>query len=49
MRIENEYNTEFKWPVAVDRRMNTSADKVWDVISMPGHLDSVIPFVKRTL
>ena len=36
----------FKWPVAVAQPIAAPAEKVWDVISMPGNLEPCHPFCK---
>ncbi len=46
MQVENVYKPEYKWPVLVERTINTSAKKLWDVISMPGNLEFCHPFCK---
>ncbi len=36
----------FKWPVAAAQPIAAPAEKVWDVISMPGNLELCHPFCK---
>lgn len=37
----------FKWPVAVAEPIATSAQQVWDTISMPGNLELCHPFCDK--
>ena len=37
----------FKWPVAVAHTIAASAEKVWDVIAMPGNLEQCHPFCDK--
>ena len=37
----------FKWPVSVAHPIAASAEKVWDVISMPGNLEPCHPFCAK--
>jgi hypothetical protein len=37
----------FKWPVAVERRINAAPSDVWSVISNPGNLETCHPFCRR--
>lgn len=38
---------QFKWPVAVTGPIETSAQQVWDTISMPGNLELCHPFCDK--
>jgi hypothetical protein len=42
-----ESNQKFKWPICVDFKMPTSAERVWEVISSPGILEKTHPFCKN--
>ncbi len=35
---------DYKWPVAVEQRIEAPVDKVWNTISMPGNLEHCHPF-----
>jgi hypothetical protein len=35
---------EYRWPVVVSQPIKAPAEKVWDVISMPGNLEPCHPF-----
>lgn len=37
-------NSEFRWPVTVERTIDAPAQAVWDAISMPGNLEPCHPF-----
>lgn len=37
----------FKWPITVAQSIAAPADKVWDVISMPGNLERCHPFCAK--
>ena len=37
----------FRWPVAVSRTIDASADEVWEAISTPGNLERCHPFCAR--
>jgi hypothetical protein len=37
----------FKWPVGVEHPIAASAEKVWEVISMPGNLEPCHPFCEK--
>ena len=34
----------FRWPIAVSRKITSSAERVWDAIAMPGNLEQCHPF-----
>jgi hypothetical protein len=36
--------TGFKWPVSVERLIETPAREVWEAISLPGYLENCHPF-----
>ncbi len=39
--------SRFRWPVAVERRIEAPASRVWEVISLPGNLELCHPFCER--
>jgi hypothetical protein len=46
-----EYSTEnierFKWPVSVSRKIEASAQRVWETITRPGNLNDCHPFCEK--
>ncbi len=40
-------NPGFKWPVSVTHPIAAPADRVWEVISTPGNLESCHPFCEK--
>jgi len=44
MKLPDNPNPGFKWPVAVAQSIAAPAEKVWDAISAPGNLEPCHPF-----
>ncbi len=42
-----ETSASFKWPVAVSQSIAAPAERVWEVISMPGNLEHCHPFCSK--
>jgi hypothetical protein len=45
--IWKEARTGFRWPITVSHSIAASADKVWEVIAMPGNLEPCHPFCAK--
>ena len=44
MEYTTKKNDTFKWPITAQMLVNTSSDKIWEVISCPGNLEDCHPF-----